>query len=80
MIDRAPQLPEWPRIPARVIQERTTTVSEVQHAVQKEYGRGYKVKPFGSTCYGADSVNSDIDLVILVRMMSYRAMLESHEC
>ncbi|GJE98215.1 PAP associated domain-containing protein [Phanerochaete sordida] len=59
------RLPEWPRMPPRLVQDRAATVLQVQDAVQQEYGYGYKVRPFGSTCYGADTVESDIDLVIL---------------
>ncbi|EKM53292.1 uncharacterized protein PHACADRAFT_185987 [Phanerochaete carnosa HHB-10118-sp] len=59
------RLPEWPKLPPGIIERRVNTVSRVQDAVQDAFGREYKVKPFGSTCYGADTVDSDIDLVIM---------------
>lgn len=63
-----PKHPEWPYVPPEVVKTRENLVNAVQSAIDAELGRQFKVKPFGSTIYGADTPDSDIDLVIFVRI------------
>ncbi|KAI0717417.1 hypothetical protein C8T65DRAFT_117027 [Cerioporus squamosus] len=43
---------------------RTSTIDNLDVLLQEHFGRGYKVRPFGSTCYGAGRPESDLDLCI----------------
>lgn len=62
------------------MERRINTVFRVQDVVQAAFGREYKVKPFGSTCYGADTVDSDVDLVIIVSaFVEYTCALSSEK-
>ncbi len=56
-------------MPAPVLQQRAQAVQRIEGAIQGCFGRKYRVKLFGSTCYGADSAASDLDLVIVVSAM-----------
>ncbi|KAI0371918.1 hypothetical protein BV20DRAFT_941111 [Pilatotrama ljubarskyi] len=43
---------------------RTRTLQKLRDVVQEHYGPQYSVHPFGSTCYGAGSWTSDVDVAI----------------
>ncbi len=51
-----------------ILRQRKATVTRVQNIIQKEFGNIYSVEQFGSTRYGISSANSDLDLVLIVRV------------
>lgn len=57
------QLVELPKL---VYKKRALTLRRIGSLIKEKYHPKYTVKVFGSTCYNVDSVNSDIDLVIIV--------------
>ena len=42
---------------------------KIQDTIRQRYGTNYRVELFGSTSYGVDSPTSDLDLVIVVRIL-----------
>lgn len=46
--------------------EREETLKRLTLLIRSHYGDTYDARPFGSTCYGASSSTSDIDVVIIV--------------
>jgi DNA polymerase sigma len=60
-------------VPGYVVAARYHTISKIQDVVSRWYeprrarrGQMYEVRAFGSTEYGVDSPQSDLDLVIVV--------------
>lgn len=45
---------------------RRKTLEDVTMVVRKHFGPHFKVRAFGSTCYGAGRSDSDVDVCILV--------------
>ncbi|EIW55746.1 Nucleotidyltransferase [Trametes versicolor FP-101664 SS1] len=45
--------------------EREETLKRLTQLIRFHYGDTYDARPFGSTCYGASSSTSDIDVVII---------------
>ncbi|KAI8970565.1 hypothetical protein BD414DRAFT_540846 [Trametes punicea] len=45
-------------------QRREQTLRKLTYLIKENFGDMYDVRPFGSTCYGASSRDSDIDVVI----------------
>lgn len=62
----ASNLPVVTNIPPEVLMARRRIVRRVERAVQAAFGEEYCIRLFGSTCYGIDSVTSDLDMVLLV--------------
>jgi hypothetical protein len=65
--------PRQPPVPGYVVAARYHTISKIQDVVSRWYeprrarrGQMYEVRAFGSTEYGVDSPQSDLDLVIVV--------------
>lgn len=58
--------PAWPAISPRTIENRLKVVAKVETAIKWHFGGAYLIRVFGSTCYGADTDDSDLDLVIMV--------------
>ncbi|KZT70615.1 hypothetical protein DAEQUDRAFT_178145 [Daedalea quercina L-15889] len=54
-----------PCIHPRVHVARADVVRRVNSVLQTSFGTRYKVEVFGSTCYGTDTLDSDLDLVLL---------------
>jgi predicted nucleotidyltransferase len=48
------------------MQHRFDTIRKVETTVKKAFGEKYIIRVFGSTCYGADTEASDLDLVVMV--------------
>jgi predicted nucleotidyltransferase len=48
------------------MQHRFDTIRKVEITVKKAFGEKYIIRVFGSTCYGADTEASDLDLVVMV--------------
>lgn len=46
-------------------------ISRIQSLIQERYGKNYTVECFGSTQYGADSPDSDLDLVVVVSHVAH---------
>jgi hypothetical protein len=70
---RPPLTLRQPPVPGYVVAARYRTISKIQDVVSRWYeprrvrrGQMYEVRAFGSTEYGADSPQSDLDLVIVV--------------
>ena len=59
-------------------QKRRETIQRINSLIRLHYGDKYKVVPFGSTCYGAGSRDSDIDLVILVGVFVMSIIFKIH--
>lgn len=59
------------RIPPAVIEARSVVISRIQSLIQERYGKNYTVECFGSTQYGADSPDSDLDLVVVVSHVAH---------
>lgn len=53
-------------VPPSVVNQRVKTLGRVNAAIKSTYGQQYYVQCFGSTQYGTDSPNSDLDLVVIV--------------
>ena len=52
--------------------DRTATLQRLDSILKENFGDGYAVRPFGSTCYGAadhGAKASDVDVVVLVRIL-----------
>ncbi|KAI0916239.1 hypothetical protein AcV5_003234 [Taiwanofungus camphoratus] len=56
---------ELVELPKLVYKKRALTLRRIGSLIKEKYHPKYTVKVFGSTCYNVDSVNSDIDLVII---------------
>ena len=54
--------------PPEVHRARKSTLLRLRNLVYRNYGDGYTVELFGSTRYGVSSANSDLDLVLIVRL------------
>jgi len=54
-----------PRVPTKVLKARADVIRRVNSIMQATFGRRFQVTAFGSTCYGTDSTDSDLDLVML---------------
>ncbi|TFY57295.1 hypothetical protein EVJ58_g7113 [Rhodofomes roseus] len=54
-----------PRVSTRVRKARADAVRRVNAVMQKSFGTRFEVTVFGSTLYGTDTADSDLDLVIL---------------
>ncbi|KAI0314420.1 hypothetical protein OF83DRAFT_1063840, partial [Amylostereum chailletii] len=48
-----------------VIAKRSQTIRRINDTIQRRYGNIYRVEVFGSTIYGVDHADSDLDLVIM---------------
>jgi Nucleotidyltransferase domain len=46
--------------------KRRRTIAKVESSILSHFGQGYRVEAFGSTQYGVDGPNSDLDLVVIV--------------
>ena len=46
---------------------RQQTLKHLEEVIRKHFGLQYEVRAFGSTCYGAGRLDSDVDVCILVR-------------
>ena len=55
-----------PRIPQKVLMARADVVQRVNSVLQASFGKRYSVALFGSTVYGTDRADSDLDMVLLV--------------
>ena len=53
----------------RVREKRRRTMAKVESSIQNHFGQGYRVEAFGSTQYGVDGPTSDLDLVVIVRIL-----------
>lgn len=53
----------------RVREKRRRTLAKVESAIQGHFGQAYRVEAFGSTQYGVDGPTSDLDLVVIVRIL-----------
>jgi hypothetical protein len=49
-----------------VREKRQRTIAEVERSIQSHFGQEFRVGAFGSTQYGVDGRNSDLDLVVIV--------------
>jgi hypothetical protein len=56
--------------PKPVLEARYRTIKRVENAIRQKYGRQYVVKAFGSTEYGISTAKSDLDLVVVVSLLS----------
>ncbi|KAH9913222.1 uncharacterized protein B0H18DRAFT_1050100 [Fomitopsis serialis] len=54
-----------PRVPTRVLKARADVIRRINSIMQATFGRRFEVVVFGSTCYGTDSADSDLDLCML---------------
>ncbi|KIP11311.1 hypothetical protein PHLGIDRAFT_114709 [Phlebiopsis gigantea 11061_1 CR5-6] len=54
----------WPQLPVSVLKKRCYTIRKVDECVKQNYGAKYSVHPLGSSCYGADTKDSDVDLIL----------------
>ena len=53
-------------VPDEVKQARLSTLRRVERTIQARFGEKYAIGLFGSTTYGTDSEDSDLDLVLFV--------------
>jgi hypothetical protein len=53
----------------RLREKRRRTLAKVESSIQGHFGQGYRVEAFGSTQYGVDGPTSDLDLVVIVRIL-----------
>lgn len=59
--------PQYTPVQHHVFQDRQRTVRSIERVIQSRFGAKYRVACFGSTCYGVDNAQSDLDLVVVVR-------------
>lgn len=64
----------------KLVHAREQLVRRIEGAIQRAYGSRYTVEVFGSSRYGMDKGDSDLDLVICVRaihpiLMMYLCLL-----
>jgi DNA polymerase sigma len=50
----------------RVRERRQRTIAKVERSIQTHFGQEFRIGAFGSTQYGVDGLNSDLDLVVIV--------------
>ena len=53
-------------MPASILAKRSHTIQKVDFCIKRRFGDKYSVKPLGSSCYGADTEDSDVDLMLMV--------------
>lgn len=56
---------EVPEVSPEVVEQRSRTLSRIDGIIRSKFGHRYRVKMFGSILYGADTPESDLDLVVL---------------
>jgi hypothetical protein len=49
-----------------VRERRQRTIAKVERSIQSHFGQEFRIGAFGSTQYGVDGRNSDLDLVVIV--------------
>jgi hypothetical protein len=49
-----------------VRERRQRTIAKVEISIRSNFGQEFSVEAFGSTRYGVDGRNSDLDLVVIV--------------
>ena len=49
-------------------EKRQRTIAKVESSVRRHFGQAFRIGAFGSTQYGVDGRNSDLDLVVIVRI------------
>ncbi len=49
-----------------VRERRQRTIAEVESSIRSHFGQEFRIGAFGSTQYGVDGRNSDLDLVVIV--------------
>jgi hypothetical protein len=49
-----------------VREKRQRTIARVEGSIRSHFGQKYRIGAFGSTQYGVDGRNSDLDLVVIV--------------
>ena len=54
------------RVPEEVVERRLRTLWKITRLMREEFSPGLNARLFGSTCYGADSEDSELDVVVLV--------------
>ena len=47
---------------------RQRTIAKVERSIRGNFGQQFRIGAFGSTQYGVDGRNSDLDLVVIVRI------------
>jgi len=45
---------------------RKLTIAKVENSIRNHFGQKFRIGAFGSTEYGVDGRNSDLDLVVIV--------------
>lgn len=59
-----------PSVPRKLIKMREDVVRRVNSTLQASFGKRYSVELFGSTVYGTDRADSDLDMALLVGQSS----------
>jgi hypothetical protein len=52
----------------QVRERRQQTIAKVESSIRSYFGQEFRIGAFGSTQYGVDGQNSDLDLVVIVRI------------
>lgn len=47
-------------------EKRQRTIAKVENSIRNRFGQEFRIGTFGSTQYGVDGRNSDLDLVVIV--------------
>ena len=47
-------------------EKRQRTIAKVESSIRSHFGQEFRIGAFGSTQYGVDGRNSDLDLVVIV--------------
>lgn len=50
---------------------RQRTIAKVESSIRNHFGQEFSIGAFGSTQYGVDGRNSDLDLVVIVRIFLF---------
>jgi DNA polymerase sigma len=50
----------------RLREKRQRTIAKVEGSIRSHFGQEFRIGAFGSTQYGVDGRNSDLDLVVIV--------------